>query len=74
MFDCWSPFCSGNIIERLESFCRMYYYRREKELAYTLRFITGGIVPIDDAKPACMAQCLAMPPASISWTPPAQPM
>jgi cytosine/adenosine deaminase-related metal-dependent hydrolase len=48
MFDCWSPFCSGNIIERLESFCRMYYYRREKELAYTLRFITGGITPIGD--------------------------
>jgi cytosine/adenosine deaminase-related metal-dependent hydrolase len=46
MFDCWSPFCSGNIIERLESFCRMYYYRRERELAYSLRFITGGISPI----------------------------
>jgi cytosine deaminase len=26
----------------------MYYYRRERELAYTLRFITGGIVPLDD--------------------------
>jgi hypothetical protein len=26
----------------------MYYYRREKELAYTLRFITGGIVTINE--------------------------
>ncbi|NQX63340.1 amidohydrolase [Paenibacillus qinlingensis] len=45
--DHWSPFGSGDQLERAGRFAELYGYNDELSLSQSLGFITGGITPLD---------------------------
>lgn len=45
--DHWSPFGSGDQLERAGRFAELYGYNDEYSLSQSLSFITGGITPLD---------------------------
>jgi cytosine/adenosine deaminase-related metal-dependent hydrolase len=47
IFDSWSPFGNGDILERAGRLAERFGRKTERELAETLGFITGGITPLD---------------------------
>jgi cytosine/adenosine deaminase-related metal-dependent hydrolase len=47
IFDSWSPFGNGDILERSGRLAERFGRKTERELAETLGFITGGITPLD---------------------------
>ncbi|MEC1179523.1 amidohydrolase [Metasolibacillus meyeri] len=48
IFDSWSPFGNGDILERAGRLAQLSRWSHERALAETLQFITGGIKPLDD--------------------------
>ncbi|MCJ8009840.1 amidohydrolase [Lederbergia wuyishanensis] len=48
IFDVWSPFGNGDILERASRLAEISGWVDEKSLAKTLRFITGGKSPLND--------------------------
>lgn len=47
IFDSWSPFGNGDILERASRLAELSGKSTEQKLAETLGFITGGITPLD---------------------------
>ncbi|WP_132747286.1 amidohydrolase [Scopulibacillus darangshiensis] len=47
IFDSWSPFGNGDILERASRLAELFDRKTELELAETLGFITGGIIPLN---------------------------
>ena len=47
--DSWNPYWSANVLERALNYCVIYRMKREKELAYAMGLITGGITPVSMA-------------------------
>jgi len=47
IFDSWSPFGNGDILERASRLAELSGRSTEQKLAETLGFITGGITPLD---------------------------
>ncbi|GGE68515.1 amidohydrolase [Priestia taiwanensis] len=47
IFDSWSPFGNGDILERAGRLAERFGRKTERELAETLGFITGGVTPLD---------------------------
>ncbi|GAB6991920.1 amidohydrolase [Paenibacillus pini] len=45
--DHWSPFGSGDQLEKAGRFAELYGYNDELSLSQSLQFITGGITPLD---------------------------
>lgn len=48
IFDSWSPFGNGDILERASRFAELSGRVSEYKLAETLKFITGGITPLNE--------------------------
>ncbi|UQZ83358.1 N-isopropylammelide isopropyl amidohydrolase [Paenibacillus konkukensis] len=48
IFDVWSPFGNGDILERAGRLAQISKWVDERSLAQTLYFITGGKTPLDD--------------------------
>lgn len=49
IFDSWSPFGNGDILERAGRFAELSGRVTERKLAETIGFITGGITPLSQA-------------------------
>ncbi|WP_435162889.1 amidohydrolase [Paenibacillus glycanilyticus] len=47
IFDSWSPFGNGDILERAGRLAERFGYNTEQALADTIRLITGGRTPLD---------------------------
>ncbi|MFP9129850.1 hypothetical protein [Niallia sp. BSM11] len=47
IFDSWSPFGNGDILERASTLAQLSGRSTEQKLAETLGFITGGITPLN---------------------------
>ncbi|MFD2831420.1 amidohydrolase [Corticicoccus populi] len=47
-YDSWSPFVSGDIMEKVNHFCDYTGKSTERVLRNSLGLITGGITPLDD--------------------------
>ncbi len=47
IFDVWSPFGNGDILERASRLAEVLEWTDERSLAQTLHFITGGKTPLD---------------------------
>lgn len=47
IFDVWSPFGNGDILERAGRLAEISGWGNERSLAQTLQFITGGKTPLD---------------------------
>ncbi|WP_035351646.1 amidohydrolase [Fictibacillus gelatini] len=47
IFDSWSPFGNGDILERASRLAERFNWVDERSLAQTLGFITGGKTPLD---------------------------
>lgn len=47
IFDSWSPFGNGDVLERGWRLAERFGRRTERDLADSLGFITGGITPLD---------------------------
>ncbi|MFD0618918.1 amidohydrolase [Paenibacillus sp. GCM10027629] len=45
--DHWSPFGNGDMLEKAGRFAELYHYNDEFRLSQSLRYITGGITPLD---------------------------
>jgi len=45
--DHWSPFGNGDMLEKAGRFAELYHYNDERRLSQSLRYITGGITPLD---------------------------
>ena len=45
--DHWSPFGSGDQLEKAGRFAELYGYNDERSLSQSLGFITGGVTPLD---------------------------
>lgn len=48
IFDVWSPFGNGDVLERAGRLAEISRWVNERALAQTLQYITGGITPLDD--------------------------
>lgn len=48
IFDVWSPFGNGDVLERAGRLAEISRWVDERSLAHTLRYITGGITPLND--------------------------
>ncbi|KYG90741.1 deaminase [[Bacillus] sp. KCTC 13219] len=48
IFDSWSPFGNGDVLERAGRLAQLSRWSHERALAETLQFITNGIKPLDD--------------------------
>lgn len=48
IFDSWSPFGNGDILERAGRLAQLSRWSHERALAETLQFITGGIKSLDN--------------------------
>ncbi|WP_152392791.1 amidohydrolase [Paenibacillus guangzhouensis] len=48
IFDSWSPFGNGDVLERAGRLAERFGSRTELDLARTLHFITGGKTPLDE--------------------------
>ena len=46
--DHWSPFGTGDIIEKLNTACQIHDFNDEYSISRTLKAATGGITPLDD--------------------------
>jgi len=52
IFDSWSPFGNGDVLERAGRLAERFGRKTEQELAEALGFITGGVTPLDkDGQP-----------------------
>lgn len=49
VFDAWSPFGSGDLLERAGLLAQRFGRQTERALAETLGFVTGGVTPLDAA-------------------------
>lgn len=49
IFDVWSPFGNGDLLERAGRLAKSSGWGNERSLAQTLHFITGGKTPLNDA-------------------------
>lgn len=47
-YDSWSPYVSGDVLEKLRNFCEYTGKKTERQLRASLKFITNGITPLDD--------------------------
>ncbi|WP_368652481.1 amidohydrolase [Ornithinibacillus sp. 4-3] len=47
IFDSWSPFNNGDILERLERLAQLKQWKDEYSLSQSIYFITGGITPLN---------------------------
>ncbi len=48
IYDSWNPFGNGDLIERLGRVIQVFCHYDEYYLSRSLRWITGGITPLDD--------------------------
>ncbi|QOV11995.1 amidohydrolase [Viridibacillus arvi] len=48
IYDSWSPFGNGDILERLGRFAQRFNYVTEQKLATSLKFITNGVTPLNE--------------------------
>lgn len=49
VFDIWSPFGNGDILERAGRLAEISGFANERALGQTLGYITGGVTPLDEA-------------------------
>jgi len=49
IFDVWSPFGNGDLLERAGRLAKSSGWEDERSLAQTLQFITGGKTPLNQA-------------------------
>lgn len=47
-YDSWSPYGTGDLLEKVSRYCEVHRKSSERELAKSLKFITGGIIPLSD--------------------------
>jgi len=47
-YDSWSPYGTGDLLEKVARYSEIYGKRDERGLANSLKFITGGIIPLSD--------------------------
>lgn len=47
IFDVWSPFGNGDVLERAGRLAEISRWVDERALAQTLQYITGGITPLN---------------------------
>jgi cytosine/adenosine deaminase-related metal-dependent hydrolase len=48
IFDTWSPLGNGDVLERLGRLIEKYRWTNELALSQSLKYITGGITPLDE--------------------------
>ncbi|MFD2830795.1 amidohydrolase [Corticicoccus populi] len=46
-YDSWGPFGTGDVLEKLTTFCDLTGKKDEISIAQTLKYITGGITPLN---------------------------
>ncbi len=49
LIDHWSPFGSGDTIQKLNQFIQRFSYIDEWNIGQSLKYATGGLTPLDDA-------------------------
>lgn len=47
-YDSWSPYGSGDILEKATNFAENSYKQEERAIRQTLKYITNGITPLDE--------------------------
>lgn len=47
-YDSWSPYGTGDVLEKVTRFCEMYGKTDERSLRYALKYVTQGITPLDN--------------------------
>ncbi|MFJ7935250.1 amidohydrolase [Sporosarcina sp. NPDC096371] len=47
-YDSWSPYGTGDVLEKVTRFCEMYGKTDERSLRYALKYATQGITPLDN--------------------------
>lgn len=47
-YDSWSPYGTGDLLEKVSRYSELYRKSDERGLANSLKFATGGIVPLSD--------------------------
>lgn len=48
-YDSWGPYGTGDVLEKVTRFCDITGKKDERSIAQSLRFITGGITPLNEA-------------------------
>lgn len=46
-YDSWSPYVSGDVLEKVREFCEYTGKKTERELRESLKYVTQGITPLD---------------------------
>lgn len=46
-YDSWSPYGNGDVLEKATRFCELTNKKDEKSLKNALKWITGGILPLN---------------------------
>lgn len=47
-YDSWSPYGTGDVLEKVTRFCEIYGKTDERSLRYALKYVTQGITPLDN--------------------------
>ncbi len=47
-YDSWSPYGTGDVLEKVTRFCETYGKTDERSLRYALKYVTHGITPLDN--------------------------
>lgn len=48
-YDSWSPYGTGDVLEKVTRFCEMYGKADERSLRNALKYVTQGITPLDNS-------------------------
>lgn len=48
-YDSWGPYGTGDVLEKVTTFCDITGKKDERSIAQSLKFITGGITPLNEA-------------------------
>ena len=56
VIDHWSPFGSGDMLEKANLYAQLYRGRDEFRLSRAMAIATGGVLPLDDQRQARLAE------------------